>query len=199
MRYLVRSSCADTEDKGSRFLTQLTPTRSPDEVKAAVQLAWQQHPKASHVVYAWRTGCESSGKITEGFSDDGEPAGTAGMPVLRVLQYGELVNACILIVRYFGGTKLGMGGLQRAYAGAASAVLKAAPQDVFREWMLRNLMTLSGPFPTESLVRRLLSDQEIQPIDTAYDKDGYVLTFRATSAQIEQLSLALPFNCQLAD
>lgn len=198
MRYPSCSTTTESEEKGSRFLALLLPIQSPGDVKIAAQSERRKHPRANHVVYAWRTCCESTGKVEEGFSDDGEPAGTAGMPALRVLQHGELVNACILIVRYFGGTKLGTGGLQRAYSGATSATIQTA-EDVFREWVISEELKISGQFQTESAVRRIMSDIDIQSAEVLYNQDGYTMTLRVTRIQKQQLILTLPFGCQLTD
>jgi len=85
----------------------------------------KEHPKANHVVYALRYLNEFE-QIVENFSDDGEPKGCAGTPALNVLRGEELINCAVLIVRYFGGIKLGTGGMARAYALAVKDVLKEA-------------------------------------------------------------------------
>ncbi|GAA0777949.1 phosphoenolpyruvate carboxykinase [Roseibium denhamense] len=111
------------EDRKSRFLAHLVPI---DAFDSCLESLRKDHRKANHIVTAHRRLLED-GRIDEGGKDDGEPAGTSGMPTLRVLQGAELVNCAVLIVRYFGGTKLGGGGLARAYSGAAQdAIGKAA-------------------------------------------------------------------------
>ncbi len=113
----------------SRFLALAAPAESHEA--AQVLLAGQRagHPKANHHVSAWRIadlGGEGSPRIEHRFDDDGEPGGTAGRPLLQVLEGRSLVGAAVVVVRYFGGIKLGAGGLVRAYGEAAAHAADAA-------------------------------------------------------------------------
>ena len=111
-----------TEVKRSKFLTYLVPISEYDGLQDKLKT---QHPKANHVVYALRYLNEFE-QIVENFSDDGEPKGCAGIPVLNVLRGEELINCVVLIVRYFGGIKLGTGGMARAYALAVKNTISEA-------------------------------------------------------------------------
>lgn len=111
-----------TEVKRSKFLTKLIPI---SEYEGLQQKLKKEHPKANHVVYALRYLNEFE-QIVENFSDDGEPKGCAGVPCINVLRGEELINCAVLIVRYFGGIKLGTGGMARAYALAVKDVLSVA-------------------------------------------------------------------------
>ena len=106
----------------SRFICYLSPCTSIEEAKVQIKLLQQAHPQASHHCHAFLTkaACDSLGY---GYSDDGEPSGTAGKPMLAVLQGGGTGQVCAVVVRYFGGTKLGTGGLQRAYADSVRQAL----------------------------------------------------------------------------
>ncbi len=116
----IDESCQyTTEVNRSKFITYLVPIVEYDGLQAKLKV---QHPKANHVVYALRYLNEFD-QIVENFSDDGEPKGCAGTPVLNVLRGMELINCAVLIVRYFGGIKLGTGGMARAYTLAAKEVL----------------------------------------------------------------------------
>tara|TARA_R110001583_G_scaffold7158_15_gene35772 strand:+ start:3889 stop:4506 length:618 start_codon:yes stop_codon:yes gene_type:complete len=106
----------------SRFICYLTPCQSIEEAKAQVKLLQQAQPQASHHCYAFLTKAASD-SLGYGYSDDGEPSGTAGKPMLAVLQGGGIGQVCVVVVRYFGGTKLGTGGLQRAYADSVRQAL----------------------------------------------------------------------------
>jgi uncharacterized YigZ family protein len=106
----------------SRFICYLTPCQSIEEAKAQVKLLQQAQPQASHHCYAFLTKAASD-SLGYGYSDDGEPSGTAGKPMLAVLQGGGIGQVCAVVVRYFGGTKLGTGGLQRAYADSVRQAL----------------------------------------------------------------------------
>ena len=110
------------EVKRSKFIAHLVPF-SQFEIQR--QKLREEHPKASHIVTAYRM-LNTYDQILESSSDDGEPKGCAGLPVLNVLRGAELINSALLIVRYFGGTRLGTGGMVRAYGLAAKTVLESA-------------------------------------------------------------------------
>ena len=111
-----------TEVKRSKFITQLIPI---SEFNGLQEKLKKLHPKANHVVYALRYLNEFD-QVVENSSDDGEPKGSAGVPALNVLRGEKLINCAVLIVRYFGGIKLGTGGMARAYALAVKEVLNVS-------------------------------------------------------------------------
>ena len=111
-----------TEVNRSKFITHLVPI---SEYKGLQEKLKAEHPKANHVVYALRYLNEYE-QVVENASDDGEPKGCAGTPALNVMRGEELINCTVLIVRYFGGIKLGTGGMARAYALAVKEVLQSA-------------------------------------------------------------------------
>lgn len=108
--------------KKSKFIAHLVPI---DQYEGLQDQLRAEHPKARHVVYALRYVNEFD-QIVENFSDDEEPKGAAGVPSLNVLRGENLVNVAVVTVRYFGGTKLGIGGMARAYASAVKEVLNVA-------------------------------------------------------------------------
>jgi uncharacterized YigZ family protein len=110
----------------SRFIATLAPVFSVEEAKAFIQRIKAEFADASHNVPAYVVGYGPS--VTAHCNDDGEPSGTAGRPALAVLQGSGLGDAAVVVTRYFGGTKLGTGGLVRAYGDAVRAVLEAAPR-----------------------------------------------------------------------
>jgi len=119
----VKQSCIHpTEVKRSKFIAHLVPI---DEYDGLQERLKREHPKANHVVYALRYLNEFD-QIVENSSDDGEPKGCAGVPALNVMRGEALINCAVLIVRYFGGIKLGTGGMARAYALAVKNVLEKA-------------------------------------------------------------------------
>jgi len=111
-----------TEVKRSKFLAYLVPIV---DYKGLQDRLKSEHPKANHVIYALRTLNEYD-QIIENSTDDNEPKGCAGVPTLNVLRGENLINCAVLIVRYFGGIKLGTGGMARAYALATKNVIKTA-------------------------------------------------------------------------
>lgn len=127
-RYPVpaRETRVELRVKNSRFIATLAPAFSVDEARAFVERMRQEFADATHNVPAYVVGHETS--VTAHCNDDGEPSGTAGRPVLAVLQGSGLGDAAMVVTRYFGGTKLGTGGLVRAYGDAARAVLAEAPR-----------------------------------------------------------------------
>jgi len=114
-----------TEVKRSKFLAYISPTSSVKEAKAFIQQIKQKHPDASHNCSAFVAG-RPENSVDIGYSDDGEPSGCAGRPMLNVLQGSDIGEITVVVTRYFGGTKLGTGGMARAYGGAVSAVLAQA-------------------------------------------------------------------------
>lgn len=131
----ILSGPAETEIivQKSRFLGLLEPVGDPEEARARLKEAKARYADATHVVHAFRTGPE--GSETMGCSDDGEPSGTAGRPVLDVLKGAGGGQALLLVVRWFGGTKLGTGGLVKAYGDTAKAVVAAARWEELRRWV----------------------------------------------------------------
>lgn len=121
--------------KKSRFIAHVFPVNTEDEALYYLQEVREEHRDAAHNVFAWQVGIE---KTLQRCSDDGEPSGTAGKPVLEVIKQNGLTNILIVVTRYFGGTKLGASGLIRAYRQAAKAgiekarIVKKAYHDVYR-------------------------------------------------------------------
>jgi len=113
----------ETEVARSQFIASVTFTPTVDDAKAFLAQIRAEMPDASHHVYAFRVGFGAS--VTEGMSDDGEPAGTAGPPVLAVVRGSKIGDVSLVVTRYFGGTKLGTGGLVRAYSEAAHIALNS--------------------------------------------------------------------------
>ncbi|MFF2632385.1 IMPACT family protein [Microbacterium sp. NPDC058021] len=133
--------------KKSRFLGCVEPVSGREQAVARVQELWAEHPDARHVCWALMAGGHSAA------NDDGEPSGTAGRPMLDVLRHQELEGVLATVVRYFGGVKLGAGGLVRAYTDAvAQALLGAERVPLLRVQTLR----VSIPYAFEGVVRREL-------------------------------------------
>ena len=124
MMFIVKTTAsAETRVKNSRFLAEVFPVSSPEEAKEAWRFRKETYDNGGHIVYAFTVGNKQN---ISGCSDDGEPSGTAGKPVLAVLLGSGLTNAMITVARWFGGTKLGTGGLVHAYGEAAKAALENA-------------------------------------------------------------------------
>ena len=122
MKYIDNISTFTHEVKQSKFVAHLIPY---SDYETTLKILKLKHPKARHFVTAYRCLNEFN-QIVEHSSDDGEPKGTSGKPSLMVLQGQEIINSAVIIVRYFGGTKLGTGGLVRAYSDAVNLVINEA-------------------------------------------------------------------------
>ena len=116
-------SCEEIIINKSRFIGYASPCSSENDALTFLQSIRDEHKTATHHCYAYIIG-ENCGIMR--YSDDGEPGGTAGMPIMDVMRTKSIVNCCIVVVRYFGGTLLGTGGLVRAYTQSAQAALSAS-------------------------------------------------------------------------
>jgi len=126
---------ATLEVKKSKFIAHLVPFSSFEETLEALK---KEHPKARHFVTAFRYMNEFE-QVVEGCSDDGEPRGTSGKPSLSVLQGKELINVAVIVVRYFGGIKLGTGGLVRAYGDSVNLVCDSATLVPYQKLLQKKL------------------------------------------------------------
>lgn len=121
---IEKPSLAEFKDRGSKFLGYAFPITSPEHFKQHLQDLKKEHAKAVHHCFAYRIGLTNN---LFRVSDDGEPAGTAGKPILGQIDSSGVTNTAIIVVRYFGGTLLGVPGLINAYKSAASMALQLTP------------------------------------------------------------------------
>jgi uncharacterized YigZ family protein len=122
--YTIASSSEGVyKDKGSKFLAFAYQVLNENEIKEKLIVLRKEHPAARHHCYAWRLGAD---KLAFRTNDDGEPSNTAGKPIFSQIQSKDLTNILIVVVRYFGGTLLGVGGLINAYKSAAIAAIDNA-------------------------------------------------------------------------
>jgi len=115
---------AEFKDRGSKFQAFAHPVSSKEQFKMILQLLKKEHPKAAHHCFAYKIGWDG---LEYRMSDDGEPAGSAGRPIMGQLESRQLVDTAVIVVRYFGGTLLGVPGLINAYKSAASLALQTVP------------------------------------------------------------------------
>ncbi len=121
---IEKAAMAEYKDRGSKFIAYACPVRSVEDFKLKLNEIKKEHPKATHHCFAYRIGLD--GNVFR-VSDDGEPSGTAGRPILGQLDSKELTNTLVVVVRYFGGTLLGVPGLINAYRSAASLAIQMTP------------------------------------------------------------------------
>lgn len=170
---------AEIEIKKSRFIALAQPIQSRAEGMDWLQQIQSQYPDARHHCWAYLIGnplCASNA----GMGDDGEPSGTAGKPILNVLQHKLVGNVMIIVVRYFGGIKLGAGGLTRAYGQATQAVMEVLPVE---QEVTMVTLKIQCDFSQEQQIRHLLAQYEGQLQQVDYQ-------------QQVQLSVSLPEVCE---
>ncbi len=145
--------------KKSRFIGCVQPMADRASAQAVVDALWKQHPGAAHVCWALLAGGQSAAV------DDGEPGGTAGRPMLEVLRHQDMEGVLATVVRYFGGVKLGAGGLVRAYTDTIAQALLTAPKVT-----LQRMKTLQCqvPYSMEGLLRREIETAGAELVDVQH-------------------------------
>ena len=146
-------AAAELRVQRSRFLASVAPAATPEAVAAHVAAVARRYHDCRHVCHAWRLGWGPS--LREGRHDAGEPSGTAGEPILSVLRGAGVSDTVLVVARYFGGIKLGTGGLGRAYRDAAARALAAAPR---RRVVPGALLELRLAYGDLGAARRLLAE-----------------------------------------
>jgi len=121
---IEKSAAAEFKDRGSKFIAYAFPIKDSTDFKSRLQGLKEEHPKASHHCFAYRLGTDGNNFRS---SDDGEPSGTAGKPILGQIDSKQLTNVAVIVVRYFGGTLLGVPGLINAYKTATALALQTTP------------------------------------------------------------------------
>lgn len=175
----------ETEVSRSRFIASVFPI---DSVESARQILVQRRldmPDANHHVYAFRLGYGAS--VIEGLSDDGEPTGTSGPPIMAVLRGTQLGDTLVVVTRYFGGTKLGTGGLVRAYSEAAALALQKVPRVLKVE---RAKAALLLPYSSYTVVKRILAELEAE-IRQENFSDSVELEIEIIADRLDDLYLRL--------
>lgn len=185
--YLVPAQCwqIELEIKRSKFLTFAAVAANRQQAESFVRALREQHPQASHVCWAYIAGPPNT--TERSMSDDGEPSGTAGMPMLKVLQHSGLGEIVVAVVRYFGGTKLGTGGLQRAYSDAVSAVLKDLPTQLK---IARTRLQLRYDYAFEGAVSHLLSRFNVTDLQSDYTA-SVQLSFALADSELQEFTRSL--------
>lgn len=178
---LATSYTRELEIRKSRFIAYALPVADRDAAMAELQRLRAEHPTATHVCWALLAGGQS------GMSDDGEPSGTAGRPILEVLRHHDLDGVLAAVVRYYGGVKLGAGGLVRAYTDAIAAALLNAER-IERITLARLAIELG--YPDEARIRRWIEQEGYTLVDSAYTMTvRLVITLPATAQDAARAAL----------
>lgn len=192
-RYQLQAPVRHTlEIKKSQFITWLLPLESKQQAKAHLEQARAEYPDARHHCWAYVMG-DSPNSLTAAMSDDGEPSGTAGKPMLNVLQHKPVNNVMAIVIRYFGGIKLGAGGLVRAYS---QAVEQAFSDAELVPIVLKDEFSVTLPFAEENWLRHILNKLSGEILNTEYQQQVLV-TLSLPQSNSEELREALD-NRQLA-
>lgn len=178
MRFVQTEFHSQIEVKKSKFIAHLCPYNEFDKMMERLK---NEHQKARHYVYAYRFLNEFD-QIVENSSDDGEPKGTSGRPCLKVLNGAEIINSAVVVVRYFGGTMLGTGGLVKAYSDAVNAVIEIS-EFVNYEKLEEKIITVS--YTDLAKVEHTLKALDIHIKEKEFGND-VILTLQATKEKLEQ-------------
>lgn len=182
------------KDKGSKFLAYAYPVDNDAQAKSHLNELYELHPKAVHHCYAYRLGAD---RMSYRMSDDGEPSGTAGRPILNTLYSRNVTNVLVVVVRYFGGTLLGVPGLINAYKTATEAALDAA-EITTRHYF--SVYRLSFQYPQMNDVMRIVKEMELPVRAQAFEmqctmevevRATLVERFITRSEKVEGLSVEL--------
>jgi len=152
--------------KGSRFLTTIRMITSEEEAKQVIDEVSKKYHDATHNCYAWKVG--TGKKMRYRYSDDGEPNNTAGLPIFKSINARNLSNIVVIVTRYFGGIKLGTGGLIRAYSKAATDVLKDC--EITKNYLTETVMFKTS-FEFVSLIHNTISTFKATLKDSTFEEE----------------------------
>jgi uncharacterized YigZ family protein len=172
----ARPGRGEVREKASRFLAFARPVSTSEESAAIVESLRREYHDATHVAFAWMIGTGDS--AAERSSDAGEPSGTAGKPIAAAIASAQVSDVLVAVVRYFGGTKLGTGGLARAYREAAAKALNAAGVRTVRETVR---VTVTCSYDNLGAARRLVRPPEVTLVGETFDPDPVLLLEVAAS------------------
>ena len=186
---LKHAVSARLDIKKSEFIAYAYPVTSREQAMFHVEQLRVKYADARHHCWAYIIG-DPDNTTSAGFDDDGEPNGTAGRPILNVLQHKSIGNVIIIVVRYFGGIKLGAGGLTRAYAGSAQA---AVDEMVLLPYVPMAQVKILAEFATEAQCRYVVEDLGGHIDDVTYSKQ-VTLTVTLAEADIDHLKERLAMD-----
>jgi uncharacterized YigZ family protein len=172
------------KDRGSKFLAFAFPVSNENEVKEILQRLRKEHPGANHHCYAFRLGAD---KLFFRSNDDGEPSGSAGKPILGQIQSNDLTNIFIVVVRYFGGTLLGVPGLIAAYRGAAA---DAIANGKIVEKQVMEIYELQFPYAAMNDVMKILKEENLEQWDQDFQLDCK-LKFSVRKSKADEILLRI--------
>ena len=175
---IEKESTGYFKDKGSKFYSYAYPLNNEDEVKGIITRLKKEHHSARHHCYAWRLETE---EIRTRANDDGEPSSTAGKPILGQLQSYEVTNILVVVIRYFGGTLLGVSGLINAYKTATIDVLNSAD---IQTKIIENNFELKFEYPMLNPVMNTIKKEALDILSTDFQEScKLIFSVRKTEAE----------------
>jgi uncharacterized YigZ family protein len=166
------------KDRGSKFYGYAFPVSNEEEIKEKIELLKKQHYNARHWCYAWQLGKNYDHYRA---NDDGEPSNSAGMPIYGQLQSFNVTNVLVVVVRYFGGTKLGVGGLIQAYKTGAKLALE---NSVIIEKTINEEFLIKFEYPEMNTVMRIIKDEKISIINQKLELNcEFIISIRKKEAE----------------
>jgi len=166
------------KEKGSRFISFAHPVSDQEEIKIILEIIRKEHHEARHHCFAWMTG---HNKLNWRVSDDGEPSGTGGRPILGQINSFGLTNILIVVTRYFGGTLLGVSGLINAYRTAAADAIKNAE---IKECLLQDYFEITYPYDAMNQVMKILKEESVSQSEHSFDLVCRIqLNFRSSARE----------------
>lgn len=179
---ITQTSSGLYKEKGSKFIALAYPVTNEDEVKEILAELKKEYYNARHHCYAYVIGPDKSAWRV---NDDGEPSGTGGRPIYGQIQSFDLTNILIVVVRYFGGTKLGVSGLINAYKAAAKDALSQAE---IIEKTVNEVYKLEFPYEEMNDVMRIIKEENIDILDNQYD-EACIITYSIRKNDADRIKL----------
>ena len=184
-RVPAREGRGEVREKASRFFGFAARAATPEAAEQLLDRLRREHHDATHVAFAWKIG--EGDRALARSSDAGEPSGTAGKPIFGALESAQLTDVVAAVVRYYGGTKLGTGGLARAYRLAAERAVEAAGFETVYETIT---LEVRCPYEKTGLVRRLLDPPHVRLASERFDPEP-VLEIEVRRSRLEKVKAAL--------
>lgn len=172
------------KEKGSKFMAYALPCQNEEDAKVMIADLRKNNPTACHVCFAWRFGADST-KYTDRFSDDGEPSNSAGKPIHGQIIAYDVTNILVAVVRIYGGTNLGVGGLMTAYKTASKEALEIAK--IVKHYVSDEL-TILFPYAEMGAIMNLLKRYDVNDIQNGFEGELGKVTFKIRQSKTQNLT-----------
>jgi uncharacterized YigZ family protein len=177
--YQMKQQCRyEDKVKGSHFISTAKPVNSETEAVAFIEEIKKEYHDATHNAFAWKVGIGRTQRYR--YNDDGEPSGTAGLPILKAIDARGLSNVCVVVTRYFGGVKLGTGGLMRSYGKTAMELLRSC--EIEKKYFTEHL-TFTVTFDFVNVAHNIINAFDVELKDSKYAENvTFVVEIRSSQA-----------------